>query len=189
MPEVAAVFGPSGVGKSWLISRYVASTRIRHIQASQLLRGAKAASSGRSVTSEELRAGAVLDNQELLVAALARERAVSDSPIIFDGHCVVDNGAELTEIPVKVIDAFGLSGIVFVQGDSQLILTQRTNDNTKVRPVRSVEEIGHHQQQALSVCGEYARQLRVPLEIVDAGDEGLFSIALTSVFARRAIWR
>jgi hypothetical protein len=69
--KVVTVFGLSGVGKSWMISRYAAATDVAHIQASQLMREARAARVGRSVTSEDLRRGPVLDNQTLLTDPFA----------------------------------------------------------------------------------------------------------------------
>lgn len=179
MCNTAAVFGLSGVGKNWLITHYAAGTRVQHIQASLLLRNAIAADSGRAVTSDELRTGAVLCNQQLLIEAFDRVRAASDRPLIFDGHCVVDNGTELIEIPVDVIGALCISGIVFIQDDASLILARRVNDKTRTRPVRSVKDIECHQQRAQLVCEAYARHLSVPLIVVNAGDEDRFSTALT----------
>src|ERR1700753_345358 len=95
MAKVVAVFGLSGVGKSWMISRYVAAENIAHIQASQLMRDASTAGVGKPVTSESLRRGAVLDNQSLLTEAFAKVLAEEARPIIFDGHCLIDAGEHL----------------------------------------------------------------------------------------------
>jgi adenylate kinase len=65
--QVVAIFGVSGVGKSWLISRFASANPVAHVQASRLLREAKAAIDGRNTTSEQLRTDAVLDNQMLLI--------------------------------------------------------------------------------------------------------------------------
>jgi adenylate kinase len=72
MAKVVTVFGLSGVGKSWMISRYAEAANVAHIQASQLMRDARAALVGRPVTSENLRRGPVLDNQILLTDAFAK---------------------------------------------------------------------------------------------------------------------
>ena len=53
--KVVAVFGLSGVGKSWMISRYAAAANVAHIQASQLMRDAIVARAAPSITSEDLR--------------------------------------------------------------------------------------------------------------------------------------
>ena len=103
---VVTVFGLSGVGKSWMISRYAAIAKVAHIQASQLMRDARAALAARKVTSEDLRRGPVLDNQSLLTDAFAKVLATEERPIIFDGHCLVDVGEQPVEIPVDVYAGF-----------------------------------------------------------------------------------
>ena len=184
MVDVAAVFGLSGVGKGWLISRYVSSHAVLHIQASQLLREAKVAISGGVVTPEELRTGAVLDNQGALIVAFATTRASAVIPIIFDGHCLVDSGSQLIEIPTEVIEALSFSGLVFVRGDPQEIVARRRSDITRTRPLRSAEEISLHQLRAGSLCQEYAKRLKLDLHTVDAGDEGCFAGAIASILQR-----
>ena len=181
MVDVAAVFGLSGVGKGWLISRYVSSHAVLHMQASQLLREAKVAISGGVVTPEELRTGAVLDNQGALIVAFATTRASAVIPIIFDGHCLVDSGSQLIEIPPE---ALSFSGLVFVRGDPQEIVARRRSDITRTRPLRSAEEISLHQLRAGSLCEEYAKRLKLDLHTVDAGDEGCFAGAIASILQR-----
>jgi adenylate kinase len=179
--DVAAIFGLSGVGKGWLISRYVSSHAALHIQASQLLREAI---SGGVVTPEELRTGAVLDNQGALIVAFATTRASAVIPIIFDGHCLVDSGSQLIESPTEVIEALSFSGLVFVRGDPQEIVARRRSDITRTRPQRSAEEISLHQLRAGSLCEEYAKRLKLDLHTVDAGDEGCFAGAIASILQR-----
>jgi adenylate kinase len=183
MVKVIAVFGLSGVGKSWLISRFANGNPVAHVQASQLLREAKAALSGSVTTSEELRTGAVLDNQALLVRAFSAKIANATQPIIFSGHCVVDDGNQLLEIPAEVIAALSVSGLIFVQSQPTAIVERRLKDITRTRPARSVEEIEFHQNRAMSVCAEYAKRLRLGLHVVHAGDEGLFASVAASILA------
>ncbi len=180
---IVAVFGLSGVGKSWLIGRYAKHSPVLHVQASQLLREAKAAIFGENVTSEELRKGAVLDNQALLIHAFARVRETATQPIVFDGHSVVDNGAQLLEIPTEVVAALAVSHLVFVEDRAKDILERRQNDTMRVRPVRSEAELAYHQQRAKAVCEVYSKNLNLPLTIVMAGDEETFTDALTRAFA------
>jgi len=180
---VVAVFGLSGVGKSWLVSRYANSHAVMHVQASRLLRDAKAAISGTAVTSEELRTGAVLDNQQLLTAAFSTIRTNAATPIIFDGHCLVDSGKELIEISVEVIEALFLSGLVFVQSNPQEIVAKRTYDTTRIRPLRSVEDVNLQQQHASSICEGYAKRLNLNLHVVNAGDEVGFAAAMALLLA------
>jgi adenylate kinase len=178
MSKVAAVFGLSGVGKSWLISRYAAANAVMHIQASRVLQDAKATVSGAAVSSEELRTGAVLDNQQLLITGFATVRANAVLPIIFDGHCVIDSGSRLVEIPVDVIRLLSVSGLVFVRSCAQDIVEKRRGDKTRVRPLRTPAEILAHQQRAISLCEEYASHLHLDLYTVEAGDEERFATAI-----------
>ena len=102
-------------------------------------------------------------------------------PIIFDGHCVVDDGKQLVEIPVEVIAALSVSGLIFVQREPTAIVERRLKDITRTRPVRSVEEIELHQNQAMLVCEGYAKHLRLDLHVVPAGDEGSFASVVASI--------
>jgi adenylate kinase len=181
--RVLAVCGLSGVGKSWLISRFASANPVVHVQASQLLREAKAAISGSVTTSEELRIGAVLDNQALLIRAFSAKISNAVQPIIFDGHCVVDDGSQLVEIPVEVIAALSVSGLVFVKSQPGAIVERRLKDIARTRPARTVEEIGLHQNRAMLVCVDYAKRLRLDLHVVQAGDEESFASAVASILA------
>lgn len=181
---VIAVFGLSGVGKSWLIGRYAQHASVLHIQGSQLLREAKAELLGETVTSDELRRGAVLDNQALLIQAFARVRETATKPIIFDGHCVVDDGTQLLEIPTEVIASLAVSHLVLVEGSPKLIIERRQNDPTRVRPLRTDDEIFHHQQRAKFMCNLYHQKLGLPLDVIAAGDEKAFADVLSAATPR-----
>lgn len=166
-----------------MIARYIAHNPALHVQASQLLREVKAVFSNENVSAEDLRKGAVLDNQTLLIQAFTRLRETATQPILFDGHCVVDNGEQLLAIPGEVIDGLAITSIVFVEGPSQGITERRQNDTTRVRPTRSARELDEHQQRAKAVCQTYSETLSLPLTIVTAGDETAFAKALKAGLA------
>jgi adenylate kinase len=180
---VVAVFGISGVGKSWMIGRYIDHHPALHVQASQLLRESKAAVSGKNVSAEDLRKGAVLDNQSLLIEAFTRLRVTAKRPILFDGHCVVDNGEQLIAIPGEVIDGLAIMSIVFVEGSAREIAQRRRDDTARVRPTRSTEELYQYQQRAKAICQTYHETLGLTLTIIAAGDEAAFAMALKASFA------
>lgn len=185
-PPVVAIFGISGVGKSWLIERYAEDIPVLHVVASQLLRDAKTSLSGEKVTSEDLRKGAVVSNQALLIKAFSHVRNTATQPIIFDGHCIVDDGVELIEIPAEVIVGLQVSHLVFIEGSAKGIAMRRQNDLTRERPVRSEAELTHHQRQAKAVCEAYSKSLGLPLIIVKACDEEAFACALMHSGVNRA---
>ena len=181
MVKVAAVFGVSGVGKSWLIARFGEAASIAHAQASQLLRDARAEISGRLDSQEELRQGAVLDNQALLIEAFANFRLVATNPIIFDGHSVIDAGHQLVEIPVEIIRAIAPAGLIFIKDEPAAIVARRAHDTARPRPVRSESEILVHQNRARALCERYAEALDIRLTLVQAGDKAEFSSAIESI--------
>lgn len=166
-----------------MITRYIAHNSALHVQASQLLREAKEELSGENFSVEDLRKGTVLDNQILLVQAFKRLRRTATQPILFDGHCVVDNGERLLIIPVEVIDELAVTSIVFVEGAAQEIIQRRQDDASRARPARSVQEINEHQQRAKVVCQTYREKLGLPLTIILAGDEEAFALALKADFS------
>jgi adenylate kinase len=182
MNGVITVFGVSGVGKGWLISRFAKDHEILHLQASQLLKDAKAAAAGIITTSEELRTGPVIDNQALLVAAFLAAREKASRPILFDGHCVIDGGAQLIEIPVAVIEALAPSGLIFVHDKPDAIFRRRAGDSTRVRPTRSADELHDHQERARAICAEYAELLKLDLHFIEAGDVAGFASAAAAIF-------
>lgn len=183
MVRVIAVFGLSGVGKSWLISRFASANAVLHVQASQLLRDLKKAVSGSITSSEDLRRGPVLDNQALLISAFSKCMSEAAQPIIFDGHCVIDSGSQLVEIPVDVIQALSPAGLVFLGAEPCTIVERRLQDTVRIRPSRSEKEIEAHQDRAISICDEYAKHLQIDLHVISAGDERAFASKVETILA------
>jgi adenylate kinase len=175
MAKVVAVFGLSGVGKSWIISRYASIANVAHIQANQLMRDAKAALVAREVTSEDLRRGPVLDNQSLLTDAFAKVLSTEARPVIFDGHCLVDVGEQPIEIPVDVIRRLRPSGIVLVRAPAGEIVKRRERDTSRKRPVRTADALAAQQDRCVAICTVYAEHLGLKFEQVLAGDERGFA--------------
>ena len=181
MTKVVAVFGLSGVGKSWMISRYAATANVAHVQASQLMRTAKAAQVGMTVTSEDLRRGPVIENQTLLTDAFAKVLAVANKPIIFDGHCLVDVDDHLVEVPTDVVRRLQTAGIILVHASADEIVRRRETDTTRIRPLRTADDLAAQQHRCRSICASYAHKLALELVQVRAGDERAFALAVTQM--------
>lgn len=175
MAKVIVVFGLSGVGKTWMISRYAGQSNVAHIQASQLMRDAKAAQISGAVTSEDLRRGPVLDNQSLLVDAFTKVLTAEVRPIIFDGHCLVDAGDRLIEIPADVIRELRPSGVVLICAPAEDIVRRRESDISRQRPARTAEALAAQQDRCVAICANYAEVLSVSFTEVSAGDEPAFA--------------
>jgi adenylate kinase len=187
MTNVIAVFGISGVGKTWLASRLAAQRGLLHVQAGELLRQAKAIVDGQATTAEELRTGPVLDNQTLLVRAFEEVRSGKERDIVFDGHSLIDTEAGLVEVPVEIIEGLRPAGIVFVRAAPQDIARRRSADLSRRRPQRSVEQLAQHQELALSVCCRYHTALALPIFVVASGDMDAFHNAVCSILTGREL--
>ena len=175
MAKVVTVFGLSGVGKSWMISRYAALANVAHVQASQLMRDARAALVGQEVTSEDLRRGPVLDNQSLLTGAFAEVLAAEVRPVIFDGHCLVDVGEHQIEIPVDVVRKLQPSCIVLVHAPADEIVRRRVSDSSRERPSRDADALAVQQARCVAICASYGKQLGLDFAQVRAGNEHEFA--------------
>jgi adenylate kinase len=175
MGTVVTVFGLSGVGKSWMISRYAAASNVAHVQASELMRDVRAALVGHVVTSEDLRRGPVLDNQSLLTDAFAKVLATEARPTIFDGHCLVDVGDQPIEIPVEIIRQLQPASIMFIYAPANEIVQRRENDTSRERPTRTADALAAQQARCVAICTNYAEQLGISFEQVRAGDERGFA--------------
>jgi len=88
------------------------------------------------------------------------------------------------EIPVAIVKALSVSGLVFIRSEAEAIIEKRRKDKTRTRPIRSPEEIFAHQQRAISLCEEYATDLNLNLYTVEAGDEEGFATAIASILER-----
>ncbi|BDV35539.1 ATP-binding protein [Methylocystis iwaonis] len=166
-----AVFGISGVGKSRLCSLLADRFGLAHAQASDLLKRAKEVEAGKSVSAEDLRKGAVLDNQSLLVWSFRKFAAQEPRDIIFDGHSVIDAGDKLIEIPVDVITAIGPAAVLFLWEEPQTIAVRRTADLGRQRPSRSAAELAEHQTRAEELAQFYAQRLQIPFFRLRSGDD------------------
>lgn len=157
-----AVFGVSGVGKSTLIKSFILNEPSwGHIQAGELIKSElknTAHDKLRAVSSEVL-----IKNQFLIVDAFWRE--IDDkklSKIIFDGHSIIDTGAETIKVPTDIIKALKPTKLVFIKADPKIILDRRLKDTSRDRPILSIQKINEQQDMALEQFKLYAKELKLP---------------------------
>jgi len=166
-----AVFGISGVGKTRLCSLLADRFDLAHAQASDLLKRAKEEEAGKSVSTEDLRKGPVLDNQALLASSFRTFAGQQARDILFDGHSVIDAGDKLIEIPVDVIAAIGPAAVLFLWEKPQTIAERRAADLSRRRPPRSAAELAEHQARAEELALLYAQRLQVAFFRVHSEDD------------------
>jgi adenylate kinase len=170
-PNTTAVVGISGVGKTTAINNLQSRLSAVHLQASDLLKSAFKRS-GDTPSSEDLRKGAVLANQNILISEFLRETANETRPIVFDGHIVIDRDPSLMVIPPDVFRASGVRRFVFLRAAPEDILNRRRSDEDRHRPTASIDKIARLQQIALEKTLETGRILELPVFILDQNDIG-----------------
>lgn len=172
------VLGLSGVGKSSLIRRAAETRIVLHLAASDLIK-AGLARRAEHATSEELRKGAVLDNQQLLLEEFKLAISGTDHElVIFDGHNVIDTPMGLLEIPSGVLSQLRPDLVIFVEDDPAHITARRTADIARTRPPRTPQELALHQALAKSNAETLAANLAIPFHAVRSGDAGALLVAL-----------
>ena len=154
-----ALLGLSGVGKSTLIGRLRQSVQIVHLQASALIKAEQAYRAQHADSSEALRLGAVMDNQDLMIAAYRREAQATTLPIIFDGHNVIDGRDGLVEIPTSVFRALDLNVICYLSANPEWIAERRQVDVGRARPARDAVTLAEHQRIACTAAERVAGEI------------------------------
>lgn len=167
--NVIALVGLSGVGKSSVLANLAGQVRFLHLRASDLIKSEKAIGSVSAPSSDELRLGTVLDNQNLPIRAFQRTTFGVDVPIVLDGHILVDSEHEIIEIPVSVFRAIGATHIVFLQDTPEEIVRRRRLDANRFRPVRSADELLDQQSRAIVLAARSACGMNIPISIIMQG--------------------
>lgn len=171
MSRRLALLGLSGVGKSTLIGRLHSHVPLVHLQASALIKAEQVYRLQHAESSEALRLGAVMGNQELMVAAFLREAEATTLPIIFDGHSVIDGRCGLFEIPAYVFNALSLDSICYLSVNAELIAERRKADVSRPRPVRDVATLAEQQRIARDVAQRIAGE--IGCDFSDIADDGI----------------
>lgn len=168
-----ALLGLSGAGKSTLLSALAERIAFSHLQASVLIKAEQAYREAQPQSSEGLRLGAVLENQALLIAGFHRAAKGAASPIVFDGHSIIDGSDGLIEIPHGVFAALGLDAISFLYADPAKIEFQRSHDTVRQRPLRDQATLAAHQELAITVARNAAYTIGCPFQILTSDDIGI----------------
>jgi len=177
---VFGLFGLSGVGKTWLADRLVERfPALLHLEASSLLKAAHQAEGEALRTSGRDR---LIANQEALATAFADARAAQqERPVLISAHTVIDNEAELVEVPFSAIQPLGISYYLFLAADPEVIAARRAN-SSRQRPARSIAVLAEHQRRACEVCQSYAEGSGRPFLLLDqSGSDRSLEQAIAAV--------
>ena len=162
------VFGVSGVGKTLSCQDYVARhPEWLHLRASTLL------SEATGKTAEALRKSsdqAIRDNQRLLSEALDRARTGREaSPVLIDGHAVIDNDVDLVPVPLEAVAALRADGFILLEVPVETLAARRADAN-RTRPLRSYAGLAREVRMERETVRSYAALLDIPLASAQAND-------------------
>ncbi|WP_091950882.1 AAA family ATPase [Methylorubrum salsuginis] len=165
---LVVLLGISGVGKSFLVQK-ISERRsdLLCISAGTLLRDALKADPEQLRTSNR---NVILSNQLLLADAVRRARSGRlQQTVLLEAHSIIDNDTELIEVPLEVIRALEIAGIILVEDHVTHIKRKRKTD-TRFRPDRCLRELKDQQQQSSDAATRYSIALNVPIQKVLSGD-------------------
>lgn len=173
--RIVAVLGISGVGKSSLIAAAAREIYLLHLTASGLIKAQLA----KAQTSEQLRAGPILDNQHYMLRGFSQAVAgVKQELVVFDGHNLIDTPTGILEIPDAVFAAMGLHALVFIEDAANAIADRRQADQSRQRPTRTADELAEQQGRAKDMAARLAASLGIPFSVLRSGDLAGFRATL-----------
>ncbi|WP_296612400.1 AAA family ATPase [Sphingomonas sp.] len=167
------LLGLSGVGKSTLLKAIASHVDFMHLQASDLIKAELQFRADQPQSSEDLRTGAVVENQALLISGFNRAVEHATVPIVFDGHSIIDGRDGLIEIPSEVFAALGLAAICFLEAEPSVIATRRCNDARRQRPNRNVDVLRGHQAIAQAAARRIAYEIGCPFRVISDDEHDL----------------
>jgi len=173
------VFGLPGAGKTHLINKIVGSAgKFVRLSGGSLLhdpRNEKDRDELRKISSIN-----VISNQATLCEKYwAACEQYAGKHVIFDGHLVVSNQGNSTEIPVSIVQTLAPHAMVFLDTSADEIVSRRQVDTE--RPNRDVETIGEIEamrQLQLSIFQKYVKELGVPQILLRSEPEERFLLFL-----------
>lgn len=165
--RISLFFGLPGAGKTTVLTKILATlpTLVR-LSGGSLIRSEL--STGDRDNLRKLCTDEILLNQEKLALNFHQAlRQMTGKHVVFDGHCIVKNGARMVEIPLSVIKRLFPDRIIFFDVPTEVIVEQRRRDTS--RPAREIEtaaELGNIRQRQLELCGQYADRLDITFLII-----------------------
>lgn len=175
---VIFVAGVHGVGKTHLCQALASTTGLRHESASQLIREERQlATWGDDKIVTEVRG-----NQDALTAAV--DRILQEQPIlVLDGHFVLKKAdGVLEEVPPVTFERLGLSAIVLVENDPQLIAERLFRRDTNNAAGDIGEFIRSERRTAIST----SINLRIPFFLLHSPSAEAFADCIESILKHSA---
>ena len=175
---VTAFVGISGAGKTYLLTKICAMSQAVSVSASQLIRDARNANHDANQGSEIARLANTEDMQTVLVAAMREFRSEHSGIVVLDAHVVIDKDTRLDRIAPEVFNDLGVSRIVHLVVEPELIAERRGRDMGRSRPVRSLSELEIQQNISRDHARHVAKTIGVDYLEVDGGEPELIRLVI-----------
>ncbi len=171
MKALIAILGISGVGKSTLVRGLNIFPSPLHLQASDIIKAEIRRRDGLYASSEELRLGPVISNQDLLVQGVLNACKDETRLVILDGHAVIFGEGGAIEIPPTVFRTIGCSAVVILEESPKIIRARRLRDVARVRPDLDESELSIQQEISSQSAARIAVELSIPVFRIRGGLE------------------
>lgn len=174
--KVVALAGISGVGKTTFLKKLAKQASFQHLTGGSLIAAARRAE---QVRRDDMRLADLEENQRLLIEGFAVARDPDASLVIMDGHVVIDDGRNLTELSPAVFRALEISLIVHLEADPTWIAANRSQDTSRSRPKYEFDTLVIHQSTSRNHAASIAQDLGISFLIVTHDDLEEFAARLS----------
>lgn len=174
---VVIVTGLSGVGKSWLLNNAQKHEAMQVLSAGRIIAEQLKRSRSQNLAYDGLREQNIEENQQALEVGFAQHLDPASQLVVLDAHVIVDTPNGLEFIKPEVFSNIGASLIIFLEEDPLRIIQNRSQDTSRIRPIRDHSSLKAQQDVAKERAQMMALELEVPCYLLRAGDvEGLLGV-------------
>lgn len=165
--RISLLFGLPGAGKSTSLAKVLPLLpHLVRLSGGSLIAGKLSAADRDGL--RKLDADEILTNQEMLVLNFnSALKQMSGEHVVFDGHCMVKEGARIVEIPLSVVRRLCPDKIIFFDVPPPEIVERRLADRSRPnREVETVAELTTIRSRQIELSRQYAAALGIPFSIV-----------------------
>lgn len=161
--RISLLFGLPGAGKTTTLAKVLPLLpHLVRLSGGSLIADELSAANRDSL--RKLDADEILTNQEKLVLNFnSTLKQMSGKHIVFDGHCLVKDGARIVEIPLSVVKRLYPDKIIFFDVPPVKIVERRLADRSRLdREVETVAELTTIRRRQIELSSQYAVDLGIP---------------------------
>jgi adenylate kinase len=161
--RISLVFGLPGAGKTTTLAKVLPLLpHLVRLSGGSLIAGELSTADRDSL--RKLDADEILTNQEKLVLNFnSALKQISGKHVVFDGHCMVKDGARIVEIPLSVVKRLCPDKIIFFDVPPVEIVERRLTDRSRPdREAETIAELTTIRHRQIELSRQYAVDLGIP---------------------------